>query len=258
MSTKNQNKSKLDWNQLSVSEKNRKLIKIFESDYWNTLGFNERKLILLYSTYSDKQLLQRYLYFDAEWRRLKGYPKSLTKNWDGYGHPDEHPIYCRIYETYEDYSFLENPETLYTQEQINVLSNPPEELIKGLIKAFGFGNNDTDKFRASFYLFLVKDIYSGPKVLNGDWMSNDSYDFTDYAEEILKIYENYVQPVVSSPEASETDEDEDDKASTSEPEYTESELKKKTVKELKKIAKIQGKKGYSKMKKTDLINFIKS
>ncbi len=45
---------------------------------------------------------------------------------------------------------------------------------------------------------------------------------------------------------------------TTKPEYTESELKKKTVKELKKIAKIMGMKGYSKMRKADLINSIKS
>lgn len=54
--------------------------------------------------------------------------------------------------------------------------------------------------------------------------------------------------LASSPET----EDED------EPEYTESELKKKTVKELKKIAKIMGRKGYSKMRKADLINSLKS
>ena len=38
--------------------------------------------------------------------------------------------------------------------------------------------------------------------------------------------------------------------------YTESELKKKTVKELRKIAKILGKKGYSRLRKADLVNFI--
>ena len=38
--------------------------------------------------------------------------------------------------------------------------------------------------------------------------------------------------------------------------YTESELKKKTVKELRKLAKILGKKGYSRLRKADLVNFI--
>ena len=61
-----------------------------------------------------------------------------------------------------------------------------------------------------------------------------------------------------TPDSDEETPDSDEETPDSDEEYTESELKNKTVKELRKIAKIMSLKGYSRMKKVDLINFIKS